>query len=197
MNTRTPMDNKAAVAGIVLCGGQSSRMGSDKSRLEYRGQPLFEHMRNLLRQAGIENTFLSGPDGIQDILPGRGPLGGMHACMHALAGQFSHALFVPTDMPLLSVAQLRNLAWHSSDAEALYYREQVFPLRLSLLPQTRGKLTLQLMTEIESGRSIKNFIRSLQTDSLPIDHSDLKSFANINTPQEWHTFKLSRANRVF
>lgn len=185
MNIRTPLDNKVAVAGIVLCGGQSSRMGSDKARLEYRGLPLFEHMRSLLRQAGIENAFLSGPDGIQDILPGRGPLGGLHACLHTLAGRFSHALFVPTDMPLLSASQLRNLAHYKSDAEALHYQEQVFPLRLALSPQTRGKLTLQLMTETESGCSIKNFMRSLQTEPLPLEYDDLQSFANINTPQEW------------
>jgi molybdenum cofactor guanylyltransferase len=185
------------IAGVVLCGGRSSRMGTDKSRLEYGGLPLYEHMRHTLRLAGIENVFLSGPGGIQDVLPGRGPLGGMHACMHAMAGQFSHALFVPTDMPLLTAAQLRNLAWHSSDAEALYYLEQVFPLRLSLSSQTRGKLALQLMAEIESRRSIKNFIRSLQTDSLPTGQSDLESFANINTPQEWQALHITRGHRGF
>jgi molybdopterin-guanine dinucleotide biosynthesis protein A len=185
------------VAGVVLCGGRSSRMGTDKSHLEYDGLPLYEHMRRTLRLAGIEHVFLSGLDGIQDVLPGRGPLGGMHACMHAMAGQFSHALFVPTDMPLLTAAQIRKLAWHNSDAEALYYLEQVFPLRLSLSPQTRGKLTLQLMTEIESRRSIKNFIRSLQTDSLLTGQSDLESFININTPQEWHALNITREHRGF
>jgi molybdopterin-guanine dinucleotide biosynthesis protein A len=191
------MDKKVIVAGVVLCGGRSSRMGADKSRLEYRGLPLSEHMSGLLRLAGIHDVFTSGPDGIQDMLPGRGPLGGMHACMNALAGQFSHALFVPTDMPLLSTTQISNLAWHGSDAEALFYLEQFFPLRLSLSPQTRGKLALQLMTGIESRRSIKNFIRSLETDSLPTEHCDLKSFANINTPQEWRALNIIRGHRGF
>jgi molybdopterin-guanine dinucleotide biosynthesis protein A len=185
------------VAGVVLCGGRSSRMGMDKSRLEYGGLMLYEHMRHTLRLAGIENVFLSGPDGIQDVLPDRGPLGGMHACMHAMAGQFSHALFVPTDMPLLTAEQIRKLAWHDSDAEALYYLEQTFPLKLSLSPQTRGKLTLQLMTETGSGRSIKNFIRSLQRDSLPTGQSNQASFTNINTPQEWQALNISRERRGF
>jgi molybdopterin-guanine dinucleotide biosynthesis protein A len=99
-------------------------------------------------------------------------------------------------MPLLTAAQIANLAWHNSDAEALYYMEQIFPLRLSLSPQTRGKLALQLMAETESRRSIKNFIRSLRTDSLPTEHGDLESFANINTPQDWQV--LNRAHeRIF
>jgi molybdenum cofactor guanylyltransferase len=158
---------------------------------------LYRHMFNLLRQAGIKNIFLSGPDGIQDMLPGRGPLGGMHACMNDFYGRFTHALFVPTDMPLLSSIQIHDLAMHESDAEALYYAEQIFPLRLALSTQTRGKLALQLMTDIESGRSIKNFIRSLQRDFLPVAQHDLASFININTPQEWHALNMAREHREF
>ena len=196
MNTR--MDKLTnAVAGVVLCGGRSSRMGMNKSQLNFGGLPLYKHMCHLLQLAGIKNIFLSGPDGIQDMLPGRGPLGGMHACMNDLCGRFTHALFVPTDMPLLTSTQIRDLASHESDAEALYYAEQIFPLRLTLSTQTRGKLALQLMTDIKSGRSIKNFIRSLQRDFLPIEQNDLASFININTPQEWQALNITRESRKF
>lgn len=173
------------IAGIVLCGGRSSRMGSDKSQLRYRGLALSEHMSGLLRRAGVEHTFLSGPDGIRDILHGRGPLGGMHACMNALAADFSHLLFVPVDMPLLRPEQLRRLALEASDAEALHYADQVFPLRLALSPRVRGKLAVQL-AESEQGRcSIKELMRALDSQSLAPAERDPESFININTPREW------------
>lgn len=177
--------NTPRIAGVVLCGGLSSRMGTDKARLLYHGRPLSEHMSGLLRLAGVEQIFLSGPDGIQDILPGRGPLGGMHACMNVLAANFSHALFVPVDMPLLTPEHIRTLGLHASDAEVLYYAEQIFPLRLALSARTRGGLMLHLTTEMERSRSIKNFIRSLPADALPVAAHDLASFVNINTPQDW------------
>ncbi len=175
------------IAGVVLCGGRSSRMGTDKSQLEYRGLPLLRHMSNLLQSATGENVFTSGPHGIEDILPGRGPLGGMHACMNTLIADFTHVLFVPVDMPLLQPAQLSNLIAHPSEAEALHYAEQIFPLRLKLSARTRSILMLHLTADIESRRSIRNFIRSLETDCLPSKSNELPSFVNVNTPQDWNS----------
>lgn len=179
---RTPMSR---IAGVVLCGGRSTRMGSDKSQLRYRGLALSEYMSGLLRQAGVEHTFLSGPDGIRDILQDRGPLGGMHACMNALAADFSHLLFVPVDMPLLRPEQLRRLSLEASAAEALHYAEQVFPLRLVLSPRVRGKLAMQLAEGEQDRRSIKELMRALDSEALPQPEPATKSFINVNTPQEW------------
>jgi molybdenum cofactor guanylyltransferase len=195
MSTNTSTHRNAGmsmsrIAGVVLCGGRSSRMGADKSRLRYRGRPLSEHMGALLRQAGVEHTFLSGPDGIRDILPGRGPLGGMHACMNALAAEFNHLLFVPVDMPLLRPEQLRRLVLEEAgDAEVLQYAEQVFPLRLALSPRVRGSLMLHLTMETEKLRSIQRFIRSLPARSLPVAAPDLAAFINVNTPRDWNSLR--------
>lgn len=184
-DTRMPRISADSVAGVVLCGGRSSRMGTDKSLLEYRGLPLSEHMSSLLRLAGMNDVFISGPQGIPDALAGLGPLGGLHACVEALAGKFCHVLFVPTDMPLLNLQRLRMLAFHAGTADALYYSNHVFPLRLSLSAQTRSKLAAQLIQSESSRRSIKDFIGSLSTQSLPLSDSELECFVNINTPQEW------------
>lgn len=160
-------------------------MGSDKARLSYRGRSLAEHMSALLREAGVEHTFLSGPDGIRDILPDLGPLGGMHACMNALAADFSHLLFVPVDMPLLKPEQLRRLSLEASAAEALHYAEQVFPLRLALSPRVRGKLAMQLAEGEQGRRSIKELMRALDSEALPQPERSSESFINVNTPGEW------------
>lgn len=173
------------IAGVVLCGGRSSRMGADKARLNYRGLPLSEHMSGLLRLAGIDEVFSSGPEGIPDREPGLGPLGGLHACAEALAEKFSHAVFVPVDMPLLNLQRLRLLAVSSSTAEALHYSGQIFPLRLSLAPRTRALLANRLAQTAHGGRSIKDLLRALESQALPLPERDLASFTNVNTPQEW------------
>lgn len=181
------------MAGVILCGGRSTRMGTDKSRLEYRGLPLSVHMSRLLRHAGIHDIFISGPDGIPDELPGLGPLAGIHACMQALCSRYSHALFVPVDMPLLRAACIRALAGSASDAEALHYAQQVFPLRLALTAQTRGTLD-ELLSESAAGRrSIRNFIDGLYSGSLPVEASDTEAFSNINTPQQWRALNEAPA----
>lgn len=170
------------VAGVVLCGGRSSRMGRDKAYLRYRGAPLFEHMRGLLRRAGLENIFLSGPGGIADLLPGLGPLGGVHTCMNFLAGKFTHVLFVPVDMPLLTPAQIRHLALHDSNADIVQYIEEIFPLKIMLSARTLLELDRSIT---EQRRSIRSLIARLDADRLPLAAGDLKLLANINTPRDW------------
>src|SRR5688572_12144584 len=46
-NTRE-FDPMAELHGLVVCGGQSSRMGQDKSLLDYHGLPQREYLRALL-----------------------------------------------------------------------------------------------------------------------------------------------------
>lgn len=75
------------VFGAVLCGGASSRMGSDKSLLGPEGRPLAAQVASAIQDAGIDDVCLVGGDGgrlsrfgrtwIADDEPGSGPLGGV------------------------------------------------------------------------------------------------------------------------
>lgn len=98
--------------GVVLAGGRSSRMGTDKAALLWHGRPLLEHMRGLLEQAGAHRVLLSGPyagaDAMPDQAPGLGPLGGLLTLGQTQADGIY--LLVPVDMPLLSVPMLQQLA---------------------------------------------------------------------------------------
>lgn len=47
------------VAGLVLAGGRSSRMGRDKALLEVGGEPLVCRQLRLLREAGVGRLFVS------------------------------------------------------------------------------------------------------------------------------------------
>ena len=49
-----------AIAGVVLTGGRSSRMGQNKALLDYQGKPLIEHMMEILKTTGIKEIFISG-----------------------------------------------------------------------------------------------------------------------------------------
>lgn len=94
------------VAGFVLAGGESRRMGVDKALVRFAGKPLIEHALGLLREAGLEPRIagaraeLSGfAPVIPDANPEHGPLSGICA---ALAGcEEERAVFVPVDLPLL------------------------------------------------------------------------------------------------
>ena len=101
----------------ILAGGESRRMGRDKAALEVGGVPLLERTARLAGEAGLPVLVVGRlcPDGwplpdtefVPDDLPGRGPLGGLHAALRRAGGP---VLALACDLPLLSADALRWLA---------------------------------------------------------------------------------------
>ena len=50
------------ISGVVLAGGFSSRMGTDKSRLKIGGMALLEIQIRKLQRLGIQDIMVSGYD---------------------------------------------------------------------------------------------------------------------------------------
>lgn len=106
-------DNRA-LSMIILAGGRSSRMGTDKSDLVYRKQTFLEIQIGKGRQLGIEDILVSGYRGLEcpvpvvmDRLKERGPLGGLEACLRRIRN--GRSLVLSVDTPLVSVRELQEL----------------------------------------------------------------------------------------
>lgn len=102
------------VSAIILAGGRSSRMGTDKAKLKLGDQTLLELMAEKLRRLGISDVVVSGcpdcPEGtryVPDLIPDRGPLSGIHAGLRQI--RHRSALVLPVDMPLIQEETLRYL----------------------------------------------------------------------------------------
>lgn len=109
---------KAPLYGLVLTGGKSTRMNSDKALLEYRGAAQAEVAFNLL--TGVcDRAYMSSREGqwigesidrfpqIYDDFIGFGPMGGILSAMKA----HPHAawLIVACDLPFISEQALEHL----------------------------------------------------------------------------------------
>lgn len=89
------MNDAAALAGAVLAGGASRRMGRDKALIELDGRPLVARAVAALREARADPVVVVGGDaeairslGLDhrsDDWPGEGPLGGIITALRALA----------------------------------------------------------------------------------------------------------------
>lgn len=112
-------------AGLVLAGGESSRMGEDKAFLTVAGETLVARAARLLREAGCADLVVSGRAGVvypelpHDIAvvydaPGaEGPLAGILAALPALGGEITHLVTLPVDLPAMRAEILRDLMAHS------------------------------------------------------------------------------------
>ena len=109
------MEFCVGLSGIVLAGGASRRMGNNKSELRLNGKTLLELQVDKFRALGLADVMLSGADCpalpgarvIPDEYEGRGPLGGLHACLRA--AQNPACLVVSVDVPLIPVSALAQL----------------------------------------------------------------------------------------
>src|SRR5713226_1148730 len=106
--------------GIVLCGGQSSRMGRPKAWLPFAGELMLPRVVRLLGEAVAPLVVVAAPD--QDVPPlpaeveivrdpeqGRGPLQGLAAGLAALRGRTDAAYLSSCDVPFLQPAFVRRL----------------------------------------------------------------------------------------
>jgi molybdopterin-guanine dinucleotide biosynthesis protein A len=110
----------AGVAGLLLTGGRSRRMGMDKARLRIGSEPAAVRLgRRLARVTGPALEVGQASSGLPSVPdPGEGPLVAVAAGGEALRkrGHAGPALVLACDLPLVGEALLRLLAGWPSPA---------------------------------------------------------------------------------
>jgi len=100
------------IAGIILCGGKSTRMGSSKALLPFGPETMLQRVVRILggvvspivAVAAIDQTLPDLPSGVivtRDEQQGRGPLEGLRAGLKALPADVDAAYVTSCDVPLL------------------------------------------------------------------------------------------------
>lgn len=128
---------EAGVSGIVMAGGESRRMGRDKSSLILGGMTLLERQIALMVGLGIDDILVSGRQTdhpaaryVPDIMSGKGPLEGLYTCFKQ--AQYENCLVTCVDMPLLPAAVLKQLIQQhlleETDVTLLSHRGRTEPL---------------------------------------------------------------------
>ena len=111
------MTSIAKLYGLVLSGGKSTRMGTDKGLIEYHGVPQREYLYNLLSQV-CENTFISLREEqkaevpetmktIVDLNEFRGPYNGLLSAHKKYPD--AAWLVLACDLPLMDLDALKEL----------------------------------------------------------------------------------------
>lgn len=103
--------------GIILAGGLSRRMGSNKALLEWNGSGVLEQViqamtpavNRIIVSAGNNTTAYNALpyDCVQDYYPGKGPLAGLHAALEASETDWN--LVCACDMPLLEISFFKGM----------------------------------------------------------------------------------------
>ena len=181
------------VTGIILAGGKSSRMGTDKALLQINGHSFLQHCYNLLNgicdeiivSSSNEAHELVNTTRVADTYPEKGPLGGLHASLSASSNDLNLCLSV--DTPFVTIKFLRWILDQQKDDKSFFIKEggRFHPLI--------GIYQKSAIKSIETALRNNSLRTTELIQKLPHDwqHAEIYSdydfgmLANINTQEEY------------
>lgn len=178
MNAASP-----AWCAVLLAGGRSSRMGTDKALLPWDAGTLLTHMHALLQAAGAREVVVSGDrpalHGVPDVHADTGPMG----ALAQLAPRLCDGAWIvaPVDMPLLTADLLHAL--RPGDAACVCVEGHALPMGLRLDARVRA-VVAEIGERQGRERSLRALQQSLQAVHLPSSPWQ-DALRNCNTPGEW------------
>ncbi len=180
------------VAGFVLVGGRSSRMGRDKARLPVESRLLVEAVAD--KMSGVaESVALIGEadrycdlslDRFDDLRPCLGPLAGIETALNLARGELN--LIVACDMPDLDSQWLRQLVAHAAEnsSRCVISRDATGVIH-PLCGVWHARCSIPVRAALDHQRLRVFGIEELNADVLSMN----RRLLNINTPAEWNAWQ--------
>ena len=187
------------ITGVILVGGKSRRMGCDKAFLPIAGKPLFEQVLDLFRE-NFARVVLAGDRAerfigyklpvLPDIYPGSA-LGGLYTALYY--AETEHIFVSACDLPfpnreiLLILCSLRegfdavvpSTARGLEPLFAVYAKSCLEPIRALL--ESGNFCAYAYYPRIR--------VRYVTDEEIADFNSNGKSFANVNTPEEFEKIR--------
>jgi len=179
-----------SVAGVILAGGMSRRMGEDKAQVNLNNLSLLQRAKALLTELGCSPIYISSNEldgAIKDNFISFGPVAGIEACLSEVIKQKSanRLVVIPVDMPLLTAEILTTLVTNTDDDRVGHFNYQQFPMVLPATTDVHNSIAAALgATEQQSGLSIKKLFQLLKSRTIAGNFDDKIEFNNCNTPEE-------------
>jgi CTP:molybdopterin cytidylyltransferase MocA len=190
-----------SLAGVVLAGGRSARMGSPKALLDFRGQPFVVRILEALEALEVKTrAVVVGPDAprIQPALAGHeclilentdvegGPIASLRAALRALQAVRPTAVLAwPVDLPHVRVTTVERLIET--------FRRDPAPAVVPTFAERRGHPVLwgavlfeELLTSEAASRHGARAVlhaHAAEIGSVPVD--DPAVIDDLNTPEDY------------
>ena len=200
------MHDSPRIAGIVLCGGKSSRMGREKAWLPVGDETMLARVVRIL--SGVVSPIVvvaaqgqELPELPQGVLLARdehdslGPLAGIAAGLARLAGECDAAYVSSCDAPLLAPAFVEKMIDSLDDYDLVIPRDGKFhhPLaavyRTSLAPAIEAQVAARRLRTAYMLHLCK--AREIDVAELRAVDPELRSLWNINTPDDYRAALLA------
>src|SRR5699024_4008935 len=188
------------LCGVILAGGQSSRMGTTKSLLRLNNKTVIEHIAETLctctdtcifvANKPWQYTFLGLPI-YRDRYVGKGPLAGLEtALFHVEADVF---VVAACDMPFIHTSIYHCLLQQRADYDAVIpvYNGQIHPLAGIYKKEVLPVIKKMLDADERKVKSLFDHVHVKYVATFPGIPEEVlyKHFFNMNTPAQYEEAK--------
>ena len=185
------------VTGIVLAGGKSTRMGTDKGLLMLKGKTFVEHVcaalnpiteGRLLVVTNNEEYAFCKATLVKDVVLDKGPVSGIYSGLQQSTTDLN--IIVSTDVPFISTEFLRwLLAQHKAPFDVT---EVIVKARVNPLIAVYNKSVASIFYEnlITNKLKLITVVEGLSHQTIDVPEQWLAQLANINTKEEYDNIGL-------
>lgn len=179
--------SKQHITGIILAGGQSSRMGSDKGLMLYKGKPFIAHIMEALQPIVSDIIVVSNSINynqfhakcVVDIMKNEGPLGGLYTGLYHSKTALNVVL--SCDVPLVTKELLTVLITEVSDDFDIV-QVAVHGSTNPLLAIYKKDCMASCLEALKAGeRRLRKFVSQQKTKIIRVEPNLEEQTQNINT----------------
>jgi molybdopterin-guanine dinucleotide biosynthesis protein A len=187
-------------AGIVLCGGKSTRMGAPKATLPFGSETMLQRVVRLLGAvvapivavAAREQALPDLPPGVivtRDEREAKGPLEGLRAGLAALPADIDCAYITSCDVPLLVPGFVGRMIELLGDHDIAVMEIDGFPHPLSavyrraVLPRVESLLAEDRLRPVFLFDAVRT--RRVRPEEMTSVDPELRTLRNLNTPEDY------------
>ncbi|HSU53223.1 MAG TPA: molybdenum cofactor guanylyltransferase [Candidatus Dormibacteraeota bacterium] len=186
---------RMTLTAMILTGGASRRMGSDKALLKLESEFLWQRQLRIVQALKPEHTWVSArqvpnwrPANVEVVLdqqPSRGPLSGLVAGLERL--RTSHLLALAIDLPAISSEHLLKL-WQTAQpgSGVVPFNGQYFEPLCAVYPGEAGSCAIAALQKGE--HSLQTMVRSMVDNGLAkvygLTREEKLLYRNVNEPAD-------------
>lgn len=183
------------VSGIILVGGKSTRYGQNKAFVKIDGVCLIDRVIQVMRSLFQDIILITntpheyahlGLPMHADIVKGLGPIGGVYTGLSVISDEA--AFFVACDMPFLNKELIRYIIESRTHFDVVVPRISGMVEALHALYGRRCLPAVQELIDSRQYQTLRVFnqvsVRYIEEAEVRRIDPDLKSFININRPQD-------------
>jgi molybdopterin-guanine dinucleotide biosynthesis protein A len=194
------MIDKKHITGIILAGGKSSRMGTDKGFLKLNGKTFVQHSIDALTPLVSKIIIVSdhekydslGYQRITDTVKNAGPISGILSGLEASKTNYNFIL--SCDIPLITTAVLKQLlSAYSPDKTIIQAESNGKSMPLIAFYKTQVKQVFKHYLE-QNERRLRVVVKACQFKTVPLNDNQKRATLNINTKEELKHIKDAYQN---